>query len=193
VLVAEKPLEQVHLCVGLPSVSQSAEERYAAYLLNSALGGGMSSRLFQEIRERRGHAYSVYSFLSSYRDAGYLGIYVGTACEWVEEVLSVIAAELAALIRDGLRPDELARAKTQLKGNMLLGLETSDSRMSRVAKNEIYLGRDCPLTELAARIDATTNDEIVALLSRLANPADRAVALLGDLKGRRIEPSLLAA
>ena len=98
----------------------------------------MSSRLFQEMREKRGHAYSVYSFLSSYRDAGYLGVYVGTAAEWVDEVLGVIVARVA---RDGARrprPEELVRVKNQLKGNMLLGLETSDSRMSRVAKNEIY-------------------------------------------------------
>lgn len=193
VFVTEKSLEQVHLCVGFPSLSQSAEERYALYVLNTALGGGMSSRLFQEIREQRGHAYAVYSFLSSYRDAGYLGIYVGTAAEWVEEVLAVIAGELSALAREGLRPAELARAKTQLKGNMLLGLETSDSRMSRVAKNEIYFQRDFPLGEVAARIDATTNDEVIAVVTRLAHPDDRAVALLGNLDGRHIARSSLAA
>ncbi|MGD9763087.1 MAG: M16 family metallopeptidase [Candidatus Binatia bacterium] len=193
VFAVEKSLEQVHLCFGFPGVAQGSEERYAAYLLNTALGGGMSSRLFQEIRENRGHAYSVYSFLSSYRDTGYLGVYVGTSPEWVEDVLAVIASELSAVARDGLRPEELARVKNQLKGNMLLGLETSDSRMSRVAKNEIYYRRDHPIAEVAARIDATTNDEIVALAARLAHPDDRAVALLGDLGGRRIERSLLAA
>ena len=142
----------------MPGIAQAASERYAAYLLNTVLGGGMSSRLFQEIRERRGHAYSVYSFLSSYRDAGYLGIYVGTSAQWVEDVVTVIARELDALARDGLRPDELVRAKTQLKGNMLLGLETSDSRMSRVAKNEIYHQRDVPIAELSHGIDGVTHD-----------------------------------
>jgi predicted Zn-dependent peptidase len=193
VFMAEKPLEQVHLCVGVPGVAQGGEERYAAYLLNTALGGGMSSRLFQEIREKRGHAYSVYSFLSSFRDAGYLGIYVGTAAEWVEEVIAVITSELRAIAREGLRPDELARAKNQLKGNMLLGLETSDSRMSRVAKNEVYFKRDFPLAEVAARIDATGNDEIVQLAQRLVRPDSMAVALLGDLDGRRVDESILAA
>ncbi len=193
VFVTEKDLEQVHLCFGAPGVAQESEERYAAYLLNTALGGGMSSRLFQEVRERRGHAYAVYSFLSSYRDAGYFGVYVGTSPDWVEEVVTVIAQELDAVARDGLRPDELARAKTQLKGNMLLGLETSDSRMSRVAKNEIYYRREVPISELAARIDAVTNDDIVALASRLLAPDGRALALLGDLGGRRIDASLLAA
>jgi predicted Zn-dependent peptidase len=153
----------------------------------------MSSRLFQEIRETRGHAYSVYSFLSSFRDAGYLGIYVGTAAEWVEEVIGVIGAELRAVARAGLRPDELVRSKNQLKGNMLLGLETSDSRMSRVAKNEIYFKRDFPLAEVAASIEATANDEIVALAERLVRSDALAVALLGDLAGRRVDESILAA
>lgn len=193
VFVIEKPLEQVHLCVGIPGVAQDAEDRYAAYLLNTALGGGMSSRLFQEVREKRGHAYSVYSFLSSFRDAGYLGVYVGTAAEWVEEVMAVITTELRSTAREGLRPDELTRVKNQLKGNLLLGLETSDSRMSRVAKNEVYFRRDFPLAEVAARIDATTNDEIVTLARRLTQPDGLAVALLGDFDGRHLDESLLVA
>ena len=192
VTVTEKPLEQVHLCLGVPGVAQGAEERYAAYLLNTILGGGMSSRLFQEIRERRGHAYAVYSFLSSYRDAGYLGIYVGTSAQWVDEVVTVIARELDGLARDGVRPDELARAKTQLKGNLLLGLETSDSRMSRVAKNEIYHQRDISIAELASGIDRVTHDDLVALASRFARPEERALALLGDLGGRTVDSALCA-
>src|SRR5438128_1883188 len=106
-----KKLEQAHLCIGGPGLSQVAPLRYAAYVLNTALGGGMSSRLFQEVREKRGRAYSVYSFLSSYIDAGYLGIYVGTSGEWVEEVVAIILKELRALKEQGLRPDELARVK----------------------------------------------------------------------------------
>jgi predicted Zn-dependent peptidase len=186
VFVYEKALEQVHLCLGTPGIPQSAAERYAAYLLNTALGGGMSSRLFQEVREKRGRAYSVYSFLSSYLDAGYLGIYVGTSSEWVEEVVSIILAELRALRQDGLRPDELARVKNQLKGNMLLGLETSDNRMSRIAKNEIYFGVDIAPQEVAARIDATTNDEIITLAQQLLRPEAMAITMLGDLKGKPI-------
>ncbi len=187
----DKALEQVHICLGTTGISQTAPERYPAYLLSTALGGGMSSRLFQEVRERRGRAYSVYSFLSSYRDTGYLGIYAGTSAEWVEEVVTVIGAELRRLAADGLRPDELARVKNQLKGNMLLGLESSDSRMNRVAKNEIYFGYDIPPAEVAARIDAATNDEIVLLAERLLQPEHMAMVLLGDLKGRRIDPAIL--
>jgi predicted Zn-dependent peptidase len=189
----EKALEQVHMCLGTLGISQPADERYAAYLLNTALGGGMSSRLFQEVREKRGRAYSVYSFLSSYRDAGYLGIYVGTSAEWVEEVVAVILAELKALKREGLRAEELKRVKNQLKGSLLLGLETSDNRMSRIAKNEIYFGEDIPPREVAARIDATTNDEIAALAQRLLRPEAMAITLLGDLKGRAVGEELLGA
>ena len=189
----EKALEQVHLCLGTPGISQSADERYAGYLLNTALGGGMSSRLFQEVREKRGRAYSVYSFLSSYFDAGYLGIYVGTSAEWVEEVVSIILSELKTLKKDGLRPDELARVKNQLKGNLLLGLETSDNRMSRIAKNEIYFGQDIEPKEVAARIDATTNDAIIALANQLVRPEATAITLLGDLKGKSVGDELLSA
>jgi predicted Zn-dependent peptidase len=187
----EKTLEQVHICLGTSGVPQDAPERYAAYLLSTALGGGMSSRLFQEVRERRGRAYSVYSFLSSYRDAGYLGIYAGTSAEWVEEVVRVICAELRNLSANGLRTEELARVKNQLKGNMLLGLESSDSRMSRVAKNEIYFGHDISPAEVATRIEAVSNDAIVALAQRLLRPEQMALALLGDLKGRTIDAGIL--
>jgi predicted Zn-dependent peptidase len=187
----EKALEQVHLCLGVPGVSQVAEERYAAYLLNTALGGGMSSRLFQEVREKRGRAYSVYSFLSSFLDGGYLGIYVGTSAEWVEEVVAVILGELRALKQSGLRPDELVRVKNQLKGNLLLGLETSDNRMSRIAKNEIYFGAEIPPEEVALRIDATTNEQIIALSERVVNWDAMAITLLGDLRGKTLADRLL--
>src|SRR5262249_7616053 len=156
-------LEQVHVCIGTPGVTQVEEDRYAAHLMNLALGGGMSSRLFQEIRERRGKAYSVYSFLSGYRDSGYVGVYVGTSADARREVLATIRQELARVVRAGLEPAELARAKTQMKGSMLLGLETSDSRMSRIAKNEIYYGRDVPIAEVAARFDAVTNDDVLRI------------------------------
>ncbi len=182
----EKALEQVHICLGTPGVSQVSEDRFAAYLLNTAIGGGMSSRLFQEVREKRGRAYSVYSFLSSYQDAGYLGIYVGTSAEWAEEVVTLILGELRKVRRDGLRPEELARVKNQLKGNLLLGLETTDSRMSRIAKNELYHGVDVPPQVIAARIDATEAGAITALAEQLLRPEAVAITVLGDLKGRSI-------
>jgi len=161
--------------------------------VNLALGGGMSSRLFQEIRERRGKAYTVYSFLSSYCDAGYTGVYVGTSAEWTREVVEVIRGELARVARDGLAPDELLRAKNQMKGSLLLGLETSDSRMSRIAKNEIYFGRDVPLEEVAAGIDAVTNDDILRVSRRLFRPDALALTVLGDLKGHALGDEVLAS
>jgi len=191
VVVHEKALEQVHLCLGTPGISQTDADRYPAHLLNVALGGGMSSRLFQEIRERRGKAYTVYSFLSSYLDAGYLGVYVGTSAEWTREVVGVIRGELERVTREGLAVAELVRAKNQMKGNMLLGLETSDSRMSRLAKNEIYFGRDVPLDEVAAGIDAVSNDDILRVARRLLGPCGFALTVLGDLKGNRLDEQVL--
>ena len=192
VSVHEKPLEQVHLCLGSPGIAHADAERYPAHLLNLALGGGMSSRLFQEIRERRGKAYTVYSFLSSYLDAGYFGVYVGTSAEWVREVVDVIREELARVAREGLGAAELSRVKQQMKGSMLLGLETSDSRMSRIAKNEIYFGRDVPMEEVAARIDAVPNDEIVSVAERLFRADGLALTVLGDPKGERLGDEVLA-
>jgi predicted Zn-dependent peptidase len=189
--VHEKPLEQVHLCLGTPGIAQSDGDRYPVHLLNLALGGGMSSRLFQEIRERRGKAYTVYSFLASYLDAGYLGVYVGTAAEWVREVIDVIRLELERVTREGLTPQELARAKQQMKGNMLLGLETSDSRMSRIAKNLIYFGRDVPLDEVAAQIDGVANDDVLRVARRLLGPRSLTLTVLGDLKGHRLDDEVL--
>jgi predicted Zn-dependent peptidase len=193
VSVHEKSLEQVHLCMGSPGIPQVDADRYPAQLLNLALGGGMSSRLFQEIRERRGKAYTVYSFLSSYLDAGYVGVYVGTSPEWAREVVEVIRAQLERVTREGLEPAELARAKTQRKGNLLLGLETSDSRMSRIAQNEIYFGRDVPIEEVAREIDAVTNDDVIRVARRLFPPGALALTVLGDLKGERLGDDVLRA
>jgi predicted Zn-dependent peptidase len=192
VSVHEKPLEQVHLCLGTPGISHVDDDRYAAQLLNIALGGGMSSRLFQEIRERRGKAYTVYSFLNSYSDAGYFGVYVGTSPEWTREVIDVVRAELARVLREGLSADELQRAKQQRKGNILLALETSDSRMSRIANNEIYFGRDVSLAEVAAGIDRVTNDDILAVARRLFRPGELALTMLGDPKGAPLGDEVLA-
>jgi len=192
VSVHEKPLEQVHLCLGSPGIAHADAERYPAHLLNLALGGGMSSRLFQEIRERRGKAYTVYSFLSSYLDAGYFGVYVGTSAEWLREVVDVIRKELDRVAREGLGAAELSRVKQQMKGSMLLGLETSDSRMSRIAKNQIYFGRDVPMEEVAARIDAVPNDEIVSVAQRLFRTDGLALTVLGDPKGERLGDEVLA-
>jgi predicted Zn-dependent peptidase len=189
----EKDLEQVHLCIGGPGLSQTDPLRYASYVLNTALGGGMSSRLFQEVRERRGRVYSIYSFNASFLDCGYLAIYAGTNPEWIDEVIEVTLAEVGKIARAGLTGAELERAKSQLKGNMLLGMESTDSRMNRMARNEIYFRREIPLQELADAIDRVTNDQIVALASSCFRPERMAMVVLGDLKGRKIDTAVWSA
>ena len=192
VLHHEKQLEQAHICIGGPGLSQVDPLRYAAYVLNTALGGGMSSRLFQEVREKRGRVYSIYSFTSSFIDCGYFGVYAGTNPEWVEEVLEVTVAELRKMERDGLKPDELKRAKSQLQGNMLLGMESTDSRMNRLARNEISFRRDVPMDELAQGIEAVTNDNIVELASSWFRADQLAMVLLGDMKGHKFGSDVFA-
>jgi predicted Zn-dependent peptidase len=193
VLNHEKPLEQAHICLGGPGISQTNPSRYAGYVLNTALGGGMSSRLFQEVREKRGKVYSIYSFLSSHLDCGYFGIYAGTNPEWVDEVLDITLAEIRQVGREGLRPAELERAKSQLKGNLLLGLESTDARMNRLARNEIYFRRDIPVEELARDIEAVTHDQVMELANTFFNRDHMALVVLGDLKGRELPANLFSA
>ncbi len=188
----EKQLEQMHICIGGPGLSQVSNLRYASYVLNTALGGGMSSRLFQEVREKRGRVYSIYSSMASYADCGYFLTYAGTNPEWLEEVLEVTLKEIRKVTRDGLKPDELARAKSQIKGNMLLGLEGTESRMNRLARNEIYFEREVPLEELAQGIDRVTNDQIVELAASWFQPKKMAMALLGDLKGHKYDTGIFS-
>ncbi|HYL59585.1 MAG TPA: pitrilysin family protein [Candidatus Acidoferrales bacterium] len=192
VMVHEKELEQAHICIGGPGIGNTHPLRYAGYVLNTALGGGMSSRLFQEVREKRGRVYSIYSFIASYIDSGHFGVYAGTNPEWVDEVLEVTIAELRKMELDGLTPAELARAKSQLQGNMLLGMESTDSRMNRLARNEVNFRRDVTLEELAQGIEAVTNDNIVELASSWFKPDKLAMVLLGDLKGRKITADVFA-
>lgn len=186
----DKALEQAHVCIGAPGLSQTDALRYAGYVLNTALGGGMSSRLFQEVRERRGRVYSIYSFMSSYLDSGYLAVYAGTNPQWVPEVVEVSLHELAKVAREGLAAQELARAKGQLKGSMLLGMESTESRMNRLARNEIYFGRDIPLEELASGIDQVTNDQVVELASSFFRTDRMGMVVLGDLQGRELGPEV---
>ncbi len=187
VSVHRRKLEQVQLCFGTQGVPVTDADRDVAIVLNSALGDSPSSRLFQEVRERRGRAYSIDSFLCSYRDTGYLGIAAGTRPRWVREVVEIVIGELARIRREGVPAAELVRAQGKLKGTILLGLETSDQRMERLALNEMYFGRQVTTTELAARLDAVTNDQIVSLASRLFTPESCSLVLLGDVHGDGID------
>jgi predicted Zn-dependent peptidase len=186
--VVERDLEQAHVCLGVPGLITGDPDRYPAHVLNLALGGGMSSRLFQEIREERGRAYSVYSYLSSFGDGGYLGIYVGTSPAWVGEVIEVSRRVMREICEAGLRPDEVARAKSQMKGNLLLGLDSSDNRMSRIARSQLTLGYVPSIAEMCEQIDAVTAEAV----QRVARRTIGAGVLNATVLGRIDEPGLRA-
>lgn len=177
-----KSLEQVHLCLGMAGIHQSHPKRYASYVLNTMLGGGMSSRLFQEIREKRGKAYSVYSFSSMYKDVGYFGVYAGTSDESVAEVVGLILKELNHLTAGEIKDEELRRTQGQLVGSMVLGLESTDSWMSHIARNEIYFGKAITTEEICRGIRSVTRDDVIELARALFRPEAMALTLLGDLK-----------
>src|SRR5262245_40518945 len=177
-----KELEQAHLCLGMAGIAQDDPQRYPAYVLNTLLGGGMSSRLFQEIREKRGKAYSVYSFSSSFKDVGYLGIYAGTSVEWTEEVVDLILKELKKLAAGEIKEEELTRTRGQLVGSMMLGLESTDSWMSQIARNEIYFGRTVTTEEICQRIRAVSRDDVIRLADSLFRAEAMTLTLLGDFK-----------
>jgi len=158
--VVDRATEQAHLVLGARGLHRHDERRFTLGVLNNALGGGMSSRLFQEIREKRGLAYSVYSFHTQYADAGLFGVYAGCSPGRADLVLRLIREELHRAASDGLTPAEVARGQAQLKGGLLLGLEDSGSRMSRVAKGELLYGEVLPVDELVRRIDAVTTDDV---------------------------------
>ncbi len=174
-----KSLEQVHLCLGVAGISQAHPKRYVAYVLNTLLGGGMSSRLFQEIREKRGKAYSVYSFSSSYKDVGYLGVYAGTSLESTDEVVDLILKELQKLARGEIKDDELSRTQGQLVGSMMLGLESTDSWMSHIARNEIYFGQSVTTEEICRKIRGVSRDDVIELADTLFAKGAMTLTLLG--------------
>ncbi|MFE7874334.1 M16 family metallopeptidase [Micromonospora humida] len=167
VLVEPKETEQAHVILGCPGIDRVDERRFALGVLNNVLGGGMSSRLFQEIRERRGLAYSVYSYASQYADSGLFAVYAGCAPGKVDEVLRLTRAELARVAADGLTEAEVARGKGMSKGSFVLGLEDTGSRMSRLAKGELLYGDLMPVDELLARVDAVTVADVNTLAAEL--------------------------
>jgi predicted Zn-dependent peptidase len=186
----QKDLEQVQMLIGVPGLPKSDPRRYAAFVLNTALGDGMSSRLFQEIREKRGLAYSVSSFLASFQKAGYLAVYGGLGAESVIEALDVVRDEFRSLKDSGLGDDELARAKSQIKGSMLLSLESSGSRMSRMAINDLYYGRQITPGEVAGAISAVCHDDVRSVAQDLFAIEEMAVTLLGDVDGHGIDEAV---
>jgi predicted Zn-dependent peptidase len=182
----KKALEQVQLCLGVPAPPITDDNRFATLILNTILGGGMSSRLFQTIREERGLAYAIYSDLSPYSDTGSLCVYAGTSAGKALEVVDLVMAEFSNLKEKLLPDEELRRGKDQLKGNILMGLESSNSRMANLARQEMYFHQFFTAEEVIARIEAVTADEIQTMAKRLFIPDRIAITLLGRLTGIKL-------
>jgi predicted Zn-dependent peptidase len=193
-----KETEQFHVCLSAPGISRTDERRFAASLLDAIVGGSASSRLFQEIREKRGMAYSVYSYSSQYSDSGQVGLYVGTREENLPECLEIAVRELADLGSGNVRADELARAKENLKGRLLLSLESTSNRMTRLGKATVT---DTPLLsieEVVRRVEAVAAEEVAELAATLLAPGRLSAAGIGPEEGRfheaveRVNPALLS-
>jgi predicted Zn-dependent peptidase len=192
VIVRTKDLEQSHVCLGGPGLSHGDADRYAAYALNTMLGGSMSSRLFQNVREKRALAYSVFSSLSTYRDTGAVTIYAGCANDAVGELVDVVMAEVRRLKAEPLVAGELRRAKDHLKGSLMLGLESTSSRMTHLARQEIYGDTGESLDDMLVAIDAVTDADVARVAQRLFPTGTLSLTVLGGGPPATIEAEQLA-
>jgi len=183
--VLNRPTEQAHLVLGVPGVPRHDDRRWALGVLNAALGGGMSSRLFQEVREKRGLAYSVYSYSSSYADSGIFGIYAGCQPKRVEEVLSICRQELAKVVADGITEEELHRAVGQISGSTVLGMEDTGSLMNRIGKAELCYGTHLSVDDMLAKIAAVTLDDVQAVARDVLGAHRPSLALIGPINAKR--------
>ena len=192
VTLRDKPsLEQVQLCIGVPSYPLPDERRYACYILNTILGGGMSSRLFQNIREKQGLVYSVFSDLASYRDTGCLLVFAGTSPTSIPRVVESIMNEFRSLKETPVSQEELRRAKDHLKGSMMLGLESTTSRMSNITRQELYFGKFFTLDEMIAKIEAVTAKQITAIAQDFFRKEAISLSVLGKLDGLKMGRKML--
>jgi predicted Zn-dependent peptidase len=183
VVIRSKELEQSHICLGASSYPQNHDDRYASYVLNTMLGGSMSSRLFQNIREKRGLAYSVFSGINAYRDAGSLTVYAGCANEAVGEVIDLIVEEMKVIKQTPVADSELRRAQDHLKGSVMLSLENTASRMSHLARQEIYFDRQFSLDETLEGIEQVTAVDIQRVAHELFSNGSLAATVLGQVNG----------
>src|SRR5579863_10056457 len=188
----KKALEQVQLCIGVPAYPIAHEKRHAGYILNTLLGGGMSSRLFQNIRERQGLAYSIYSDLNPYRDTGCMAVYAGTSLASASKVVQSVISEFRSLKAAPVPEEELRRSKAQLKGSLMLSLESSSARMANLARQEMYFDRFYDLDELINRIEAVTAEDLTDLANEFFKTESVAVTVLGNLPGLKITREQLA-
>ncbi len=182
---AKSELEQLHLLIGMPAVPERDDHRYPLFVLNALFGGTMSSRLFQKVREERGLAYSVYSAINSFRDSGVMMVYAGTSPEKGDEVLSVVGEEIRELRDAGPSQHELTVAKEHLKGSLMLSLESTSSRMSNLARQELYHGRQFTMEEILRRLARVTRSEVHGMARRVFRPKSPALAAVGRTRGLR--------
>ena len=187
----KKAIEQIHFCLGTMGLPQKHNYRYALYALNSLLGSSMSSRLFQEVREKRGLVYTIYSYISSFTDAGLLNIYAGTSSEALPVVLELVLKEIRKIKKNGITGKEMTRAKNQMKGNLMLGLESTSNRMSRLARDEIYFGRYYSPEEIRAEIEAITASQVQRLTNELFKTEYLSLAVLGPVDKDIVPEKLL--
>lgn len=181
-----KDLEQVHLCLGTKALPQNSPKRYIGYIVNTILGGGISSRLFQEIREKRGLAYSVYSYILSHSDAGTFVVYAGTKKEQLTEVTELILGLMNKLKSEPITSAEMQFAIAHLKGNLLLSLENTDNRMTKIAKNEIYFDRQISIPEIVSGLERVTANDITELCKELFQDCYLTLELMGKLDDHSI-------
>jgi predicted Zn-dependent peptidase len=186
VLVRHKELEQSHVCLGTIGLPQNHPDRYAGYALNTVLGGSMSSRLFQNVREKRGLAYAVFSSMSAYQDAGALSIYAGCGNDAVAELIDVVVAEIRRLKHEPLGADELRRAKDHLKGSLMLNLESTSSRMSHHARQEIYRDRADTLDDMLAAIERVSVEDVQRLAGQFFDGDALGATVLGNVNGLQL-------
>jgi predicted Zn-dependent peptidase len=183
VKVVDRPTEQANLVLGTTGVSRTDDRRFALGVLNAALGGGMSSRLFQEIREKRGLAYSAYSYTSQYADTGQFGVYVGCLPSKIDDVLKICRDEIGRVVSEGFTEEEILRGKGQMRGGLVLGLEDTGSRMSRIGKSELVYDQLMSVDEVLQRIDAVTADDIAEVAGDvLTRPLT--LAVIGPFAGK---------
>jgi predicted Zn-dependent peptidase len=181
ILKKKESLEQVHIALGVPAYPLAHEARFPLYVLNTVLGGGMSSRLFQKIREKQGLAYAVYSELNLFSDTGCFTVYAGTGVETAKQVVTSIVSELRELKQELIAEDELRRAKDHLKGSLMLSLESTSSRMSNLARQELYFDRFLSLDEMLEHIESVTRDQVQAVAEEFFTTDNIALAMLGRL------------
>ena len=189
--ITAKNLEQTHFCLGSKALPQNHKDRFVLHLLNSTLGGSMSSRLFQAVREQRGLAYSIYSYLSTHSDAGSLVVYAATRPDELQETVQIVLEQFSLLKAELVGSEELHMAREQMKGTLLLSLESSDNRMTRLAKNEIFLGQQLAIETILQEIDRVTVEDIQRLTGQLLTDDSLNLHIVGPANRQQFSPDFL--